>query len=404
MKLINWVELHLNHINLIFPFLGGIFEFITTAILYQFDEDFQLNHHPFISGINAGIGMSLVMVPYYFIKTHARKRDILILGRKYKELSHKRNQPKVRRQRYLIFFLCAFLDSIKKVLEFTFCKIPILNHIWIYNILFISGFNYMLNKNKLYKHQYFSIGVILLLGTILNIILMHSMSVDQIPLLLLAILVEAIYSLLVVLGKFGLDNRYCSPFVLTFCEGSLSLIFNIVFLIIASVVPLSAHFKYTNLLYSCEYKGKKYLDNFNAYTEKLNHNFNELLFFFVTMTGKTVFSLFTHITTRYYTSSHVMIILILGRISIIMKPMEIYQRVMASIIYFFEFVMIFIFCELVELKCFGLQQNIKRNIEEKQREELFNKDEEHAEQDMWDGLELNSDSASSDHNVSFEIA
>ena len=123
------------------------------------------------------------------------------------------------------------------------------------------------------------------------------------------------------------------------------------------------------------------------------------------MTGKTVFSLFTHITTRYYTSSHVMIILILGRISIIMKPMESYQRVMASIIYFFEFVMIFIFCELVELKCFGLQQNIKRNIEEKQREELFNKeDEEHAEQDMWDGLELNSDSASSDHNVSFEIA
>ena len=127
------------------------------------------------------------MVPYYFIKTHARKRDILMLGRKYKELSHKRNQPKVRRQRYLIFFLCAFLDTIKKVLELTFSKKTILNHIWIYNILLISGFNYMINKNKLYKHQYFSIGVILLLGTILNIILMHSMSVDQIPLLLLAI-------------------------------------------------------------------------------------------------------------------------------------------------------------------------------------------------------------------------
>lgn len=403
MKLINWVELHLNHINLIFPFLGGIFEFITTAILINYDTKFELNNHPFASGINAGIGMSLVMVPYYFIKTHARKRDMLMLGRKYRELSHKRNQPNVKRQRYLIFFLCAFLDFIKKLIEFIFSK-QILSHIWIYNIIFISCFNYMIAKNKLYKHQYFSLCVIVFFGTVLNIIFMHSMKVNEIPLLILAILVESIYSLLVVLGKFGLDNRYCSPFVLTFCEGFLSLIFNIIFIIIASNEPLSVHFKYKYLIRTCEYKGKKYLDNFNGYMAKLS-DFNEILFFFVTMSGKCIFSLFSHITTRYYTSSHVMIILIIGKISVIMKPMETYQRVMASIIYFIEFVMIFIYCELVELKCCGLQQNIKRNIEEKQKEELFNKeDEEHAEQDMWDGLELNSDSQSSDHNVSFEIA
>ena len=66
--------------------------------------------------------------------------------------------------------------------------------------------------------------------------------------------------------------------------------------------------------------------------------------------------------------------------------------------------MIFIYCELIELKCFGLQQNIKRNIEEKKRAELFEKDDaSKGEQEIWDGLELNSDQ-SSDHNVSFEMA
>ena len=42
--------------------MGGIFEFIINSILYLFDEKFELNYHPFISGINAGIGMSLTMV------------------------------------------------------------------------------------------------------------------------------------------------------------------------------------------------------------------------------------------------------------------------------------------------------------------------------------------------------
>ena len=403
MKLINFIEFHFNHINLIFPLMGGIFEFIINSILYLFDEKFELNYHPFISGINAGIGMSLTMVPYYFIKTHARKRDILLLGRKYKELSRKRNQPKVKRQRYLIFFLCGFIDFIKRLLENTFAK-DITDHIWIYNNIFISAFTYMLTKNQIYKHQYLSLIVIFILGTALNIIFMYQIKANQIPLVFLSIFGELLYSLLVVLGKFGMDNRFCSPFVLTFCEGMMSLFFNAIFLIIASVIPVSNHFQYKSILRLTEYKGKKYLDNFDAYIDKISKNFVEILFFFITMSGKTVMNLFSHITTRYYTSSHVMLIVILGKSFVILKLKETYQIAIAAVVFFIEIIMIFIYCELIELKCFGLQQNIKRNIEEKKRAELFEKDDaSKGEQEIWDGLELNSDQ-SSDHNVSFEMA
>ena len=59
----------------------------------------------------------------------------------------------------------------------------------------------------------------ILCGIGLNIINLYQMKLKDIPMLFLSILIEAtvsIYSLGIVLAKFGMDYKFCSPFEITF--------------------------------------------------------------------------------------------------------------------------------------------------------------------------------------------
>ena len=91
---------------------------------------------------------------------------------------------------------------------------------------------------------------------------------------------------------------------------------NITFLIIASNMPVSLIYQYSfsKLFKISEYHGKKYLDNFYAYYDTLD--FVEVLLFSLTITGRVFFNLFSHITIKHFTSSHVVLLLIMGEISL----------------------------------------------------------------------------------------
>ena len=92
-------------------------------------------------------------------------------------------------------------------------------------------------------------------------------------------MIEVIYSLANVLAKYGMDEFFCSPFEITFYEGIFCLILNIIFLIIATNVPIPLEKEeiFSKLFTISEYNGKKYLDNFYIYISELN--FKEILFF-----------------------------------------------------------------------------------------------------------------------------
>ena len=171
----------------------------------------------------------------------------------------------------------------------------------------------MLDKNKLYKHQYLSSGIMILCGIGLNIVDLYQMKLKDIPIVFLFMLIEIIYSLAIALAKFGMDYRFCSPFEITFYEGIFALIFNIIILTVSTNIPLNKDFKYNNLLNISEYKGKKYLDNFYTYIDNLNYI--EVLLFIVSMSGRLLFNLFSHITIKHFTSCHVFLLLIMGEIS-----------------------------------------------------------------------------------------
>ena len=373
---------------LFYPLIGGIFNFIFNAILYLIPEKAEINKHPFVLGMNAGLGMSLAIIPilythYKFSKIH--KTENL---KATKALENKRNNFKIKLEKYLIIILCAFLDFTQKILIFVFSK-NLTNNVWIFNIIFLNIFTSMLYKNPLYKHQYISSGIMILGGIGLNIINLYYLKSNEVSLLLLSIFIEIIYSLAIVLAKFGMDYRFCSPFEITFYEGIFALIINIIFLLISTYIPLKKKFKYTQLLkISEDGNGKKYLDNIILYFKDID--FKEVLFFIVVMASRALFNLFSHFTIKHFTSSHVILLLIMGEISLEWGEKSTLDIVSYSIIFIIEFLMLLIFCEIIELNFWGLSDNTRKNIKKRAGEVDFEEFESNESMEIDDGLELTS--------------
>ena len=247
----------------------------------------------------------------------------------------------------------------------------------------------MLYKNPLYKHQYISSGIMILGGIGLNIINLYYLKSNEVSLLLLSIFIEIIYSLAIVLAKFGMDYRFCSPFEITFYEGIFALIINIIFLLISTYIPLKKNFKYTQLLkISEDDNGKKYLDNIILYFKDID--FKEVLFFIVVMASRALFNLFSHFTIKHFTSSHVILLLIMGEISLEWGEKSTLDIVSYSIIFIIEFLMLLIFCEIIELNFWGLSDNTRKNIKKRAGEVDFEEFESNESMEIDDGLELTS--------------
>ena len=376
--------------NMIFLIVGGISKFVVNVILYLFPDKTALNNHPFILGINAGIGMSLAFIPYIILLKSSKKGNNKLNDNKYVDELKNRNSPRIRREKYIILFLCAFLDFFQKCLVFMF-SYSISNNIWIFNIVFLNLFTFMVCKVQIYKHQYFSSGVIILLGISLNIINLRNMKLSDLPILFLSIFIEIIYSLCIVLAKYGMDYRFCSPFEITFYEGIFALIMNILILIIVNNVPLPKDFKYNKLLKISEYEGKKYLDNFQLYLEEIN--FTEVLLFLVTLTGRVLFNLFSHLTIKHFTSTHVVFLLIMGEFQLSYEGKSKWEVGITISFFLIIFFMLLIFCEIIQINVCGLEENTRKNI--LYREKLAQNDDSRESRDskeIWDGLELSSNS------------
>ena len=379
--------------HLIYPLIGGVSNLIINIILQFFENDVVLNKHAVMKGINAGLGMSLAIIPYlYNIKILKKNKREKIL---YNIKNLVRANKSLKFEKYTILFLCAFLDFVQKILVFLF-HFSLKGITWVFNIIFLNVFTSMLSKNKLYKHQYLSSGIMVLCGIGINIVNLYPMELNFLPLLILSMLIEIIYTLAITLAKYGMDYKFCSPFEITFYEGFLAFIFNIIFLIISTNIQLADDFKYNSLFTITEYKGKKYLDNFYSYFDKLN--VIEVSLFIVSMIGRLLFNLFSHITIKYFTSSHVFLILIMGEMSSIdfRDRNKDVRFIFSIIIFIIEFLMILIFCEIIELNFCGLEKNTKKNIMERTKLAEYqdsNEDEQTNDSiEISDGLELNFDS------------
>ena len=117
-----------------FALLAGVSKCFVSTMLYVFGDYTNYNKHPIIIGFNAGIGMSLSIIPVIIVKlkSHRAKKNhkleiqqsLTFKGTKTKsswdELNYleKYDKSKLRREKFLILLLCAFLEICSKIFEF----------------------------------------------------------------------------------------------------------------------------------------------------------------------------------------------------------------------------------------------------------------------------------------------
>ena len=365
---------------ILFAFIAGLSKCFVSIMVFKFDKYANYNKHPLIIGFNAGIGMSLSIIPLIIVKTKSRRDKTNDKSKENQQLSlkgtrislgdvnyiEKYDKKKLRIQKYLILLACAFLDFAQKFLSF-FLKKLIINNIWMFNIIFISLFDYLIMKAKLYRHQYISCIIIVLIGIAATVVGFLGDNERITVKLFLCIGIEIMYSLAIVLAKFLMDHRACSPFDVTFYEGIFALIVNSILLAIFTNIPITDEDgKLDKILKLTEYNGKIYIDHFIAAFKDMQ--VVEVFFFILSAFGRLISNLFGHIVVKHYTSSHIILVLILGEIGLAFKEKHEWKEIVQFSLFVFALFILLIFTEIIEINACDLEKNTRKNIQ--LREEL----------------------------------
>ena len=365
---------------ILFAFIAGLSKCFVSIMVFKFDKFANYNKHPLIIGFNAGIGMSLSIIPLIIVKTKSRRDKTNDKSKENQQLSlkgtrislgdvnyiEKYDKKKLRIQKYLILLACAFLDFAQKFLSF-FLKKLIINNIWMFNIIFISLFDYLIMKAKLYRHQYISCIIIVLIGIAATVVGLLGDNERITVKLFLCIGIEIMYSLAIVLAKFLMDHRACSPFDVTFYEGIFALIVNSILLAIFTNIPITDEDgKLDKILKLTEYNGKIYIDHFIASFKDMQ--VGEVFFFILSAFGRLISNLFGHIIVKHYTSSHIILVLILGEIGLAFKEKHEWKEIVQFSLFVFTLFILLIFTEIIEINACDLEKNTRKNIQ--LREEL----------------------------------
>ena len=378
---------------ILFALIAGLSKCFVSIMVFKFDKFANYNKHPLIIGFNAGIGMSLSIIPLIIVKTKSRRdkkndkskvnQTQTLIGTNtassWGDLSYleKYDKKKLRIQKYLILLACAFLDFAQKFLSF-FLKSLIINNIWMFNIIFISIFDYFILRAKLYKHQYISCIIIVLLGIAATVIGLLG-ETGNIPLkLFLCIGIEIMYSLAIVLAKFLMDYRSCTPYEVTFYEGIFALIVNSILLAIFTNKPITDEDgKLSKLLKLTIYNEKIYIDHFIAAFKDMK--VGQAFLFILSALGRLISNLFGHIVVKHYTSSHIILVLILGEIGLAFKEKHEWKEIVQFVLFVIALFILLIFTEIIEINACDLEKNTRKNI---QLREMNQDDDDDEEYDM----------------------
>ena len=180
----------------------------------------EIREHPFILGINAGLGYCISFIPFLIFK-----RNYDYLNQKNfdvdKKLIYNENDDyffEKREKKFLPWSIIAFCDFIQKLLSFIYLS---LDNFWMFDILFILIFSHFILKVKLYKHHFISLILIIIFGIIIIIInnLYKEKSEDFFFIVINTLIIEIIFSLEIVVAKYAMEYKLSSPYEICVFEG-----------------------------------------------------------------------------------------------------------------------------------------------------------------------------------------
>jgi hypothetical protein len=226
-------------------------------------------------------------------------------------------------------------------------------------------------KAKLYKHQYISCIIIVVIGIAATVVGLLGQTDKIVIKLVLCIGIEIMSSLAIVLSKFLMDHRDCSPYEVTFYEGIFALIVNSILLAIFTNMPITDEDgKLDELLRLAKYDGKIYIDNFFATFS--NMSIGEVFLFILSALGRLISNLFGHIVVKHYTSSHIILVLIIGEIGLAFKDEHGWPEIVQFSLFVLALFMLLIFTEIIEINACGLEENTRKNIDLREKEQAMN--------------------------------
>lgn len=243
-------------------------------------------------------------------------------------------------------------------------------------LFFVVTFSYLFFKIKFYKHQMFSIMIIIVLGFLRYILkLKYYYTISDIFNYFIDISLEVISAIIesmsLIYIKGLMEYKFYSPFKICYIYGIINTIILFILLITFSFIKTEN----SNWLFCLKYNNSYYLDN--IYSIKENYGYYLFVLFFSSI-FYGILKLLICVTISKYTVCHILILLQNGELvtnlfynnSYFMNNEKIIFYPLLVISYFIELFFVLVFLEIIELKFCSLNENVKRNIKERAENEV----------------------------------
>ena len=357
--MIHFGEINKKVLYLIIPIIITIFEYCYS--LNHFNHLYR--EHVIIFKICQALSMFLSIIPFIIIKKKSQIKYNPI-NPNTKKLHTKEYNEKIRKRtiiKYILIPLTAILTYVFKLIHYYyFHRIGTFFSFWLLDLVFICIFSFLILKTKFYRHQFFSIIVMIIFGIILNII--NTLEGIDLKLLFFKTLNHMLYSFNMVIKKYIIEYTFTYASELLTYDGLITLVLFIITLIFSTKYEMK-----TNNCKHNTYNGKCYLDNYYAYYEGLNKK--EVFIFIFVLLYYVVYHFFFYVTLKEFTAFHIFLILIFEE-DILYDIFFEYEATTKNkwklyvniIIFFIFFFMLLVLTEIIEIDCFKMAENTKRNI------------------------------------------
>ena len=357
MKCINFGDVNK---RLLIPIFGGIIRLIYIFLVHRNPKYEIATKNPFILNIYTSVGMIFSFIPYLILKYRSKTKSISsnasqIQSKLNIEFIHSDLYEEIeidQSKKYKLIICSSIFDFLQVLLLTIFCIYCNYN-LWIFDILFMSLFSNLILKTKLYKHQYFSMIIIIILGFILNIIKYFNLGdtnnkVDPFE-LSMKLLSEICLSLSMVIVKYNMEKTYCSPYEICIWEGLIGLILNIIILVIVNQLRVTI-------------SGIEYPNNFYELFD--NYDINDLIICFVELIMNAIYNMVIFVTCDFFTPFHILITSIIKEFySYLQTDGNLVLNILGICILIFIAFMFLVFVEIIELNFWNISYNTKKNIE-----------------------------------------
>ena len=321
----------------IIPIIVGCIICFLSRLSFRFSEDSELFNHQILPNILVQFSYIFTFIPFLIFKY--RTNNKYIKNNYLEDIT----QKKITKGKWLYIFLYNFIGIIQSIIFLYLIELK--SNFWILDICFICIFYYLIFKIKLYKHHYLSLILIIILGITLDLICENLQDdiTKNFGIVLLRLLRETIYSSNSALVKYLFEKKFCSIYEISLSNGILGLFF----LIILSIFD-HYFFKY---------------DDFSKYFDKFN--IKELLVMIILMITQLGLYLCKLMINKANTPCHVFIIFVFGQLAYYVDFSK--NSILFMVFLLLILFMSLIFNEIIEINCFGLAKNTKKNIMKRAR-------------------------------------